>query len=110
LPRTIRSRRDSTERILRRTLSSSILSGEGMIALDSVLLVPGVSGSARVQTARRGGVRDALDHRETSWEAFRSIFWEVLRDHMGAPPAQVETHFPGYTAGGLAGQELGLIT
>jgi uncharacterized protein (DUF1501 family) len=41
---------------------------------------------------------------------FRSIFWEVLRDHMGAPPAQVETHFPGYTAGGLAAQELGLIT
>ena len=40
---------------------------------------------------------------------YRSIFWEILRDHMGAAPAQVDTIFPGYTAGGLGSQELGLI-
>lgn len=40
---------------------------------------------------------------------YRSIFWEILRDHMGAPPAQADTMFPGYTAGGLGSQELGLI-
>jgi hypothetical protein len=32
-----------------------------------------------------------------------------MRDHMGALPANVETIFPGYGAGGLASQELGLI-
>ena len=40
---------------------------------------------------------------------YRSIFWEVLRDHMGAVPAEVELVFPGYTAEGLAAGELGLI-
>ena len=40
---------------------------------------------------------------------YRAIFWEIMRDHMGALPANVETIFPGYGAGGLAAQELGLI-
>jgi uncharacterized protein (DUF1501 family) len=41
---------------------------------------------------------------------YRSIFWEVLRDHMGADTAGVEAIFPGYTAGNLGAQELGLVT
>ena len=41
---------------------------------------------------------------------YRAIFWELLRDHMGADPAGLETIFPGYGAAGLAGQELGLLT
>lgn len=32
---------------------------------------------------------------------YRAIFWEILRDHMGADPATVDTVFPGYTALGL---------
>lgn len=40
---------------------------------------------------------------------YRAVFWEILRDHMGADPASVEAVFPGYTALGLASQELGLI-
>lgn len=40
---------------------------------------------------------------------FRTVFWEILRDHMGSPPLGVESVFPGYTAAGLPGQELGLI-
>jgi len=40
---------------------------------------------------------------------FRSIFWELLRDHMGAAPAAVDTVFPNYTSSGLGSQELGLI-
>ncbi len=40
---------------------------------------------------------------------FRAIFWEILRDHMGADPAQLESIFPGYTAANLGSQELGLI-
>jgi uncharacterized protein (DUF1501 family) len=41
---------------------------------------------------------------------YRSVFWELLRDHMGADPATVEDVFPGYGALGLPSQELGLIT
>jgi uncharacterized protein (DUF1501 family) len=41
---------------------------------------------------------------------YRAVFWEVLRDHMGADAAGVDTIFPGYTAGGLGAQELGLVT
>jgi len=40
---------------------------------------------------------------------YRAVFWEILRDHMGANPALVDTIFPGYTAGGIGGQELGLV-
>jgi uncharacterized protein (DUF1501 family) len=40
---------------------------------------------------------------------YRAIFWEILRDHMGASPAAVEGVFPGYTAAGLDAQELGLV-
>ncbi len=40
---------------------------------------------------------------------YRSVFWEVLRDHMGAGVGSLEGIFPGYTAAGLGGQELGLI-
>lgn len=40
---------------------------------------------------------------------YRSIFWEIMRDHMGAAPGSLETIFPGYTAAGLAAQEPGII-
>jgi hypothetical protein len=40
---------------------------------------------------------------------YRSVFWELLRDHMGAEAGSVDTVFPGYTAAGLSSQELGLI-
>ena len=38
---------------------------------------------------------------------YRAIFWEILRDHMGADPAKVNNVFPGYTGLGLT--ELNLI-
>ena len=38
---------------------------------------------------------------------YRAIFWEILRDHMGASPSTVDSVFPGYSALGL--QELGLV-
>jgi len=38
---------------------------------------------------------------------YRAIFWEILRDHMGADPAKVDTIFPGYSTLGL--QEVGLV-
>ena len=41
---------------------------------------------------------------------YRAIFWEILRDHMGASPAGLESIFPGYTGLGLGSHELGLIT
>jgi uncharacterized protein (DUF1501 family) len=41
---------------------------------------------------------------------YRAVFWEILRDHMGASPAAADTVFPNYTALGLGNQELGLIT
>ncbi|MBD3869351.1 MAG: DUF1501 domain-containing protein [Acidobacteria bacterium] len=40
---------------------------------------------------------------------FRAVFWELLRDHMGASPATVDDVFPGYTSLNLGAQELGLI-
>ena len=40
---------------------------------------------------------------------FRSVFWEILRDHMGADSATVDSVFPNYTSLGLGSQELGLI-
>lgn len=40
---------------------------------------------------------------------YRALFWEILRDHMGASPASLEAIFPGYTALGLAAQELGVV-
>ena len=39
---------------------------------------------------------------------YRAIFWEILRDHMGAAPSSSDVVFPGYSALGLS--ELGLIT
>lgn len=41
---------------------------------------------------------------------FRAIFWELIRDHMGADLIAPDTLFPGYTSSGLGDQELGLIT
>ena len=41
---------------------------------------------------------------------YRAIFWEILRDHMGAAAGTVDSVFPDYTALGLGSQELGLIT
>lgn len=32
---------------------------------------------------------------------YRALFWEILRDHMGAPSAQANTVFPGYSSAGL---------
>ncbi len=40
---------------------------------------------------------------------YRSVFWEVLRDHMGADPSGVDSIFPGYQSLGLAQGELGLV-
>ena len=40
---------------------------------------------------------------------YRSVFWEILRDHMAANPATVDAVFPSYTALGLGAQELGLV-
>jgi uncharacterized protein (DUF1501 family) len=40
---------------------------------------------------------------------YRAVFWEILRDHMGANPADVDTIFPGYTSLGLGAQELGIV-
>jgi uncharacterized protein (DUF1501 family) len=40
---------------------------------------------------------------------YRAVFWEILRDHMGAFPPSPDAIFPGYTGLGLAAQELGLI-
>ncbi len=40
---------------------------------------------------------------------YRSVFWELLRDHMAANPATVDTVFPSYTSLGLGSQELGLV-
>jgi uncharacterized protein (DUF1501 family) len=40
---------------------------------------------------------------------YRSIFWEIMRDHMGVGTGSLETIFPGYTAAGLAAQEPGII-
>ncbi len=40
---------------------------------------------------------------------YRAVFWELLRDHMGASAATVDSVFPGYTALNLGTQELGLI-
>jgi len=39
----------------------------------------------------------------------RSVFWELLRDHMGASPTLADVVFPGYTSQGLGAQELGLF-
>jgi uncharacterized protein (DUF1501 family) len=38
---------------------------------------------------------------------YRAIFWEILRDHMGADPGKADAIFPGYGALGL--EEAGLI-
>jgi uncharacterized protein (DUF1501 family) len=40
---------------------------------------------------------------------YRSVMWEIMRDHMGAAPATRDTLFPNYTALGLASGELGLL-
>jgi uncharacterized protein (DUF1501 family) len=40
---------------------------------------------------------------------YRAVFWEILRDHMGASAATADAVFPGYTSLGLPSQELGLI-
>ena len=41
---------------------------------------------------------------------YRSVFWEILRDHMAANPATVDAVFPSYTALCLGAQELDLFT
>jgi uncharacterized protein (DUF1501 family) len=57
-----------------------------------------------------GGVLFGDDGRYLHVETdFRAVFWELLRDHMGANPATVDAIFPNYTALGLGSQELGLI-
>ena len=32
---------------------------------------------------------------------YRAIFWEILRDHMGAAPANADVVFPNYSSLGL---------
>ena len=57
------------------------------------------------------GVATAVEGRYLQHRTdYRAVFWEILRDHMGADPASVDTVFPGYTSLGLAGDELGLIS
>ena len=41
---------------------------------------------------------------------YRSVYWEIMRNHMGADPGLVDSIFPNYTSLGLASQELGLVT
>ena len=41
---------------------------------------------------------------------YRSVFWEILRDHMGAQAGSADTVFPAYTAGGYGAGELGFVT
>ena len=41
---------------------------------------------------------------------YRAVFWEIMRDHMGAAGASVDSVFPSYASLGLGGQELGLIS
>lgn len=45
-----------------------------------------------------------LSHRSD----YRALFWELLRDHMGANPSSSDTVFPGYSSAGLT--ELNLFT
>ena len=40
---------------------------------------------------------------------YRSIFWEIMRDHMGAGTGTADAVFPGYTGEGLGAGELGLF-
>ena len=40
---------------------------------------------------------------------YRSVFWEILRDHMGATSG-ADSVFPNYSSLGLGSQELGLIS
>lgn len=41
---------------------------------------------------------------------FRSIFWEILRDHMGVSSSSADVVFPGYSSSGLGAGELGLVS
>ena len=57
------------------------------------------------------GVMFGVDGRYLLYETdYRSVFWEILRDHMGANAGSLETIFPGYGAAGLGAGELGLVT
>jgi uncharacterized protein (DUF1501 family) len=57
------------------------------------------------------GVTTAVNGRYLLYRTdYRSVFWEILRDHMGADPQTVNTMFPNYTSLGLPGHELGLIS
>jgi uncharacterized protein (DUF1501 family) len=57
------------------------------------------------------GVMFGVDGRYLQMETdYRSIFWEILRDHMGAGPGTADLVFPSYTSSGLGSQELGLIS
>jgi len=57
------------------------------------------------------GVMFGVDGRYLQYQTdYRAIFWEILRDHMGASPVTADTVFPGYSSLGLGGQELGLIS
>jgi len=56
------------------------------------------------------GVMFGVDGRYLQYRTdYRAIFWEILRDHMGAAPATVDSVFPSYTSLGIGSQELGLI-
>jgi len=57
------------------------------------------------------GVMFGVDGRYLQYQTdYRAIFWEILRDHMGASPVTADSVFPGYSSLGLGGQELGLIS
>jgi uncharacterized protein (DUF1501 family) len=56
------------------------------------------------------GVMLGVDGRYLAHETdYRSIFWEILRDHMGAATGSVDAVFPNYTGLGLGSGELGFI-
>lgn len=56
------------------------------------------------------GVMLGVDGRYLAHETdYRSIFWEILRDHMGAATGSVDAVFPSYTGLGLGSGELGFI-
>lgn len=57
------------------------------------------------------GVMFGVDGRYLQYETdYRSVFWEILRDHMQAPAGAVDSIFPGYSSAGLGAQELGIVS
>ena len=57
------------------------------------------------------GVMTAVQNRYLLEETdFRAVFWEILRDHMGAGGSVADSIFANYTSLGLGAHELGFVT